>query len=107
VINEAWKVELHALTLPYVKDGASRWIDCDFVIPGADEAKGEVITIGADVNEMNALLRYGLAEYPWRDENTGNKVKTSPILKLAAGDYMLNVFPAAASSTFSMTFEFR
>jgi hypothetical protein len=81
-----------------------RWIDCDYVIRGAAEAKGEVITIGADVNEMNALLRYGLAEYPWREKNAGNKVKTSPILKLAAGDYTLNVFPAAAGSTFSMTF---
>jgi hypothetical protein len=81
-----------------------RWIDCDYVIRGAAEAKGEVITIGADVNEMNALLRYGLAEYPWREKNAGNKVKTSPILKLAAGGYTLNVFPAAAGSTFSMTF---
>ncbi|WP_315806356.1 MULTISPECIES: matrixin family metalloprotease [unclassified Bradyrhizobium] len=65
------------------------------------------ITIGADVNEMNVLLQYGLAQYPWRDENTGNKAKTSPVLNLATGDYKLNVYPAKAGSTFTIEFNFR
>ena len=71
------------------------------------KAANITITIAADLSEMNVLLQYGLAQFPWRDENSGNKVKTSPVLNLAAGDYTLNVFPAGAGSSFSITFEFR